>query len=84
MRRIDSRTVEFTEAEQVAKDYFEDYLSRGYSIPFAAKLALNRAQHQTGIVFTYHFAHYLSDGTVEHWGIRWRVQTGVDYPEKQS
>ena len=70
MKRIDARTVEFTDHEMMAKDLFDDYLDKGFSIPFASKLAINRTQRKLKVQFTHTFIGYLSDDTCKRWGLQ--------------
>lgn len=53
-----------------ARERFEEYLSRGYSIPLSAKLALN--QNRGAISLS--FIEYLSEGTCRLWGRRVHVK----------
>jgi hypothetical protein len=72
MKRITDRTVVLTDREIAAHEQFEELLSRGIGLPLAAKLTLNRYFSPPALE-DQPFADWLSDGTVQRWGGRWRV-----------
>lgn len=64
MKRIDSRTVEFTtDAEMATYDRYQELLDEGKSIAVAAATAIEEAQRQ-GWHFDTPFVDYLSDETL--------------------
>lgn len=59
MQRIDDRTVELTDDEQVAEDLFEDFLDRGMGCPEAAS-ATAVVFRARGVELDEEFVNYLA------------------------
>jgi hypothetical protein len=66
MRWLSKDTVEFTEPEAQARDWFEAHLDAGRNIPNAAYRALNRMERMPSD----EFIAYLSEDTCYRWGQR--------------
>jgi len=72
MKRIDDRTVEFTDAELVAMDRFDTLLGQGLTTPVAARIALMQFVRANGGIARHHteFIRYMSEGTCRPAGSR--------------
>ena len=75
MRRVDTCTIELTNAELTANVNFESFLDQGMEVPNAGLTALRRAKVEHGMFATQEFVNWMSEGTVLVWGDDFRICT---------